>query len=371
MNRKWSKKSIRSIQAAVLGLSLLGLAGCGTKEGSGAPVISDPNKLTIGEIETNAKKEGEINSAGMPDTWANWGQTWGDISKKYNLKHTDTDLSSAEEIAKFEAEKQNATADIGDMGMSFAPIAVQKGLALPFKTSHWNDVPSWAKDDKGNWVVGYQGTIAFLTNKNLVKNPPKSWDDILKGNYKVTIGDVLNGAQNQMGVLAAAMAYGGSESNIQPGLAFFAKLAKQGRLSLTDAKPANIEKGEVPVAIVWDFNALGYANQINRNQFDVCIPKEGSVVSGYTTIINKYAKHPYAAMATREYILSDQGQINLAKGYARPIRDNVKLPQDVQDKLIPKEEYKNARPIQDPKAWEKTASMLPQLWQDEVVVNVK
>ena len=30
-------------------------------------------------------------------------------------------------------------------------------------------------------------------------------------------------------------------------------------------------------------------------------------------------------MLTREYILSDAGQENLAKGYARPIRENVKL----------------------------------------------
>nr|WP_035445454.1 ABC transporter substrate-binding protein [Bacillus sp. UNC41MFS5] len=370
MNYTFKKNCYKSIQAVMLGVSLLGLAACGATKEEAAPVVKDPSSLTLKEIETKAKVEGEINSVGMPDSWANWGETWNNVTKKYTLKHSDTDLSSAEEIAKMESEKDNATADIGDVGISFGPIAEQKGLTLPYKTSHWDEIPKWAKDDNGDWVVGYQGTIAFLTNKNLVKNPPKSWNDILKGNYKVTIGDVQRGAQNQMGVLAAAMAFGGDETNIKPGLDFFAKLAKQGRLSLTDAKPANIEKGEVEVAIVWDFNALNYASQINRDQFDVCIPKEGSVVSGYTTLINKYAKHPYAAMATREYILSDQGQINLAKGFARPIRD-VKLPQEVADKLLPTEEYKKVTPVKDQKAWEKTASTLPQLWQEEVLVNVK
>ncbi len=43
------------------------------------------------------------------------------------------------------------------------------------------------------------------------------------------------------------------------------------------------------------------------------IPSDGSVISGYTTIINKYAKHPNAAKLAREYIFSDAGQINLAK----------------------------------------------------------
>ena len=124
------------------------------------------------------------------------------------------------------------------------------------------------------------------------------------------------------------------------------------------------------VALVWDFNALGYAEQINRDQFDVSIPSEGSVVSGYATIINKYAKHPHAAIATREYILSDEGQINLAKGFARPIR-NVELPKEVAEKMIPEEQYENAKPIEDYKVWDETVKTLPQVWQEEVLVHVK
>ncbi|MGE7903265.1 ABC transporter substrate-binding protein [Peribacillus sp. NPDC094092] len=370
MNYTFKKKCYKSIQAVMLGVSVLGLAACGSTKEEAAPVVKDPSSLTLKEIETKAKEEGKINSVGMPDSWANWGETWNEVMKKYTLEHNDTDLSSAEEIAKMESEGENATADIGDVGVSFGPIAEQKELTMPYKTSYWDEVPDWAKDDNGDWVVGYQGTIAFLTNKELVDNPPKSWDDILNGDYKVTVGDVQRGTQNQMAVLAAAKAYGGDETNLQPGIDYFAKLAKQGRLSLTDAKPANIEKGEVEVALVWDFNALGYADQINRDQFDVTIPSEGSVVSGYATIINKNAKHPHAAMATREYILSDEGQINLAKGFARPIRD-VELPKEVAEKMVPEEQYKNAKPIEDYKAWEETAKKLPQLWQEEVLVHVK
>lgn len=103
----------------------------------------------------------------------------------------------------------------------------------------------------------------------------------------------------------------------------------------------------------------------------VNIPKEGSVVSGYAAIINKYAPHPYAAMLTREYILSDAGQINLAKGYARPIRSSAVLPKDVAKKLIPSDQHVNARPIRDFKAWEKTSRMLPQIWQEQVLVYLR
>ncbi|MCW1587089.1 extracellular solute-binding protein, partial [Campylobacter jejuni] len=82
---------------------------------------------------------------------------------------------------------------------------------------------------------------------------------------------------------------------------------------------ANLEKGEVEVGLVWDFNGLGYRDKWAKIVMKF-IPADGSVISGYTTIINKYAKHPNAAKLAREFILSDKGQINLAKGYARPIR---------------------------------------------------
>ena len=360
------------------------LTGCGSKAEqttnstpttpsttTSTPTEQETKELTLDELTKLAKEEGQVVSVGMPDSWANWLDTWKDIKEVYGLEHTDTDMSSAQEIAKFEAEKNKPTADIGDVGHSFAPVAVDKGVTQPYKTSYWNDIPDWAKDKDGHWMLGYTGTIAFMTNKKIVDNPPKSWKDLLEGDYKVSVGDVGVAAQANNAVLAAAFALGGNESNIQPALDFFAELAKQGRLAFVDPTVATIEKGEVEVGILWDFNALNYRDKLGKENYDVVIPEEGSIVSGYATIINKYAPHPHAAMLAREYILSDEGQINLAKGYARPIRSNVTLPADVQEKMLPQEQYKNAKPIQDFKTWEETSKALPQLWQEHVLINVK
>lgn len=356
----------------LLSLLVLLLAACANSEAKADEENGNAGakELSFSEIEAEATKEGAVVSVGMPDSWANWKDTWNDITAKYEITHTDTDMSSAEEIAKFEAEKDKPTADIGDVGIAFGPVAVDKGVTQPYKTSHWDEIPDWAKDKDGNWVVGYQGSIAFLTNTKLVANPPKSWEDLKNGNYKIIVGDVTKAAQAQMAVLAAAIAFGGDESNIEPGIAFFEDLAQKGRLSNAEASLANIEKGEVEVTLLWDFNALNYKDQIDKNGFDVAIPKEGSVVSGYATVINKWAPHPNAAKLTREYILSDEGQINLAKGYARPIRDSVKLPEDVAAKLLPQAEYAKVKPVGDYKVWEKTAKSLPQLWQERVLVHL-
>lgn len=326
----------------------------------------------LATLEKAAKSEGQVNSVGMPDSWANWKGTWADITSKYGIKHSDTDMSSAQELAKFAAEKGNATADIGDVGAAFGPVAVQKGLAQPYKPSTWDQIPTWAKDPEGNWMLAYTGTIAFIVNKDQVKEVPHSWADLKKGKYVVTIGDVGVAAQAANGVLAAAYAMGGNEKNLKPALNFFNDLAKEGRLGVTDPVIANIEKGEIQVAVVWDFNGLNYRDQIDKNRFAVVIPSDGSITSGYTTIINKYAKHPNAAKLAREYIFSDAGQIHLARGYARPIRaEHLTLPADVQAKLLPNSEYKNAHPIADTQAWDKTSKMLPRLWQENVVINMK
>ncbi len=326
----------------------------------------------LSALEKAARQEGEVNSVGMPDSWANWKDTWADLASKYGLKHSDTDMSSAQEIAKFLAEKNNASADIGDVGASFGPLAVQKGVAQPYKPSTWDQIPAWAKDKEGNWALAYTGTIAFIVNKQTVKQVPHSWADLLKGDYKVSVGDVGTAAQAANGVLAATYAMGGNEKNLKPGLDFFAKLAKAGRLGLNNPTIATLEKGEVDVGIVWDFNGLNYRDTIDKTRFEVLIPSDGTITSGYTTIINKYAKHPNAAKFAREYIFSDAGQINLARGYARPIRvAKIQLPDDVKAKLLPIGEYKNAHPIADPLAWDKSAKELPRLWQESVMMAMQ
>lgn len=329
------------------------------------------NDMSLEQIIAEAQKEGRVDSVGMPDSWANWVETWQDIKGTYGLEHSDVDLSSAEELAVFEAEKQNATKDIGDVGQSFGPLAKSKGLTIPYKTSYWDSIPDWAKDDEGHWVVGYYGTITIITNRKLVPNPPKSFADILEGDYMVTSGDVMKGTQGQCAVLAAAIANGGSESDITPGIEFFKTLAEQGRLDKGEGSMSRLEKGEIACYFLWDFNSLGYQDQFKQNnanaEFDVCVPSDGSIQSGYCTVINAYTKRPHAAALTREFILSDEGQINLAKGYAKPIRSDVELPADVKQKLLPEEQYKNARPIQDAAAWEETVKTIATRWQEEVL----
>lgn len=367
------KKQIKVTLSMLAVASVMVLSGCSKDKEASADV--GLNNTSLDTIIEKAKEEGDVQSVGMPDTWANWGETWSELTSTYGITHTDTDMSSAEELALFESEKNDATKDIGDVGQAFGPKAEEAGLTMPYKTTYWDSIPDWAKDDDGDWMIGYYGTISIITNKDLVPNAPTSFEDILNGDYVVAVGDVTNASQAQCAVLSAAIAMGGSEKDIQPGLDFFKKLAEQGRLDMGELSLTRLEKGEVAVALLWDYNALGYRDQFVTNNakanFEVCIPSDGAIQSGYCSVINAYTKHPYAAALAREYIFSDEGQINLAKGYAKPIRSDVKLPDDVAAKLLPDDQYKKARMIEDFDSWTATVETLATKWQEDVIAYAK
>lgn len=357
----------KRLSVAAVTLSLLGVALAGCSSGKAAAATSDKWSTVV----KTAKKEGIVKSVGMPDTWANWIGSWNDIKAKYGLSHKDTDMSSAQELQNFKNVQGKKASDIGDIGINVGPTATKKNLLMPYKSQYWDKIPTWAKDKKGYWAAGYTGTIAFITDTKNVKatDAPKSWADLAKGNYKVSVGDVATEAQAQYAVLAAAHAKGGSETDVKPGINFFADLHKKDRLSTVDTSIDNFKKGEQQVAVVWDFNALNYRKLIggDKDRFKISIPTDGTVTSGYAEVLNKKAAHPAAAKLARSFILSDQGQINLAKGFARPIRSDVKLPDSVKSQLLPDSDYKNVYHVKNNDKWNTTTVKLAQMWQSDVM----
>jgi putative spermidine/putrescine transport system substrate-binding protein len=336
-----------------------------------APATPDASAI-IADLETKAKAEGALNSYGMPPDWTNFGAIWDKFLPKYGLTHTDTDMSSAEEIQKFDAEKNNPVADQGDIGIQFGPVAVSSGTVQPYKPTRWDLIPDYAKDPDGNWMCWYTGTISFAVNTALVKNVPTSWADLKKPEYKgtVAISDPRNAAQGSMTVLAAALANGGSETNIDPGLKYFQDLNSAGNLTSVAPSKANVEKGEAKIAILWDYNALPMRDDLATKSpavpITVVIPSDGTTQAPYCHIINKYSAHPNAAKLFREYILTDEAQVLQAQKYARPLVKGVQIPADLASKFPPESQYGAVKPIQDWKAAADAIARLATDWTIEV-----
>lgn len=322
-----------------------------------------------GELEKAARAEGRVVSGGMPDFWANWRATWSDLQHRYGLAHQDFNGSSGEMLTRLQAEGREATLDIVDLGFEFAGLAKASGLTRAHKPAPWEQLPDWARDPEGHWALAYTGTIAFAVNTRLAARAPRSWKDLFEDkSLRVMTGEVGPTAQANAVVLAAAVALGGSETRLDPALARFAELAARGRLVNMNPGVARMKANVADVYLMWDFNALSFRHRLaNAADFEVLIPADGSVLSGYAPVLNRYAPHPHAAQLTREYIFSDAGQLNLARGNARPIRiDQLDLPAAVRRRLVDSAQYRNARALQ-PAVWAREAKKLDQVWQKDVL----
>jgi len=118
-----------------------------------------------------AKAEGQLVSYGMTDDWVNLGNIWKTLQTRYNVVHTDTDMTSAEQVTRLLAEKDAPVMDVADIGFDFAGQLIQNNLAMSYKNTSWDKIPANFKDAEGRWAVAYWGAISFLVNTDLVKNP--------------------------------------------------------------------------------------------------------------------------------------------------------------------------------------------------------
>ena len=367
------KKSgrIAAVTASALIVAMVA-AGCGgssstasTAETKAAAESSgeDLNSKALDDIIEDAKAEGDVQSVGMPDNWADWASLWKNLKDNYGITHTDADMSSAEELQMFTTEGENGTKDIGDVGMGFTQQVIDEDLTQGYKTSYWDSVPDWAKGEDGKWMIAYTGATTFLSNKTLLdqdgESVPTSWDDIKNGSYKVAIGDI-NGGNAQAAIIASNFALGGDLDNLDPAFEFWTQMAEDGRINTLDITQQNFETGEVQVGVVWSFTGVPYSKNITDYDMEATVPTDGSIQSGYASVINKYAPHPNAAALAREVMFSDEGQGYLAGAGGIPTRTDVEI------EGYDASQYDNCILMDDTDAYSKACEEVVSRWEEEI-----
>ncbi|MEN6572332.1 MAG: ABC transporter substrate-binding protein [Anaerolineaceae bacterium] len=326
-----------------------------------APVATeDPMAALI----TAAKAEGTLVSYGLPDDWVNYGGMWKIMNDKYGITHADTDMSSGEILAALKAEATAPVADITDLGFGFAQVVNDEKLSQPYKNAFWAEIPDYAKDPEGRWSAAYWGAIAFTVNADLVPNVPQSWADLLKPEYKDTIcmKDPRESATANMVVLAAAFANGGDETNPQPGVDYFKQLSTLGQLRALSPSTDNIQKGECPISLFWDFDGLSKKESLSEMNLKVVIPSDGTVAGLYIQFITAGAPHANAAKLMIETEYSDEGQLAYAAGFVHPIRTSVVIPEELKAKFPPEASYSVVKFPQDYVALAKAATTISDGW---------
>jgi len=334
---------------------LLGAAVCGLLGAAGA---GEPRTLT---------------TYGMPEEGP-WAEVFQGFCQEHNCKHVDTDMTSAQAITKFLAERGRPVATATEVGALFGPLAVRQEATLAYRNAWWNKLPDWARDTEGHWFAVYAGVPTFLVNKAVVKSVPQSWQDLLKPEFKNAIAfkDPRESGTAVAMLLAATVANGGGPGNLTPGIAYFKKLFQAGQVKATSPSTSNIQKGEVPITIRYDHENLITKERFKKElDLEVVMPSDGSAYTPSVVLLNRFAPDPDLAKAFADFLLSDRGQLVLARSLTRPIRfiaGNLEVPADIRAHWLPEELYRSrVRTIQN---WEGfSVDEIRERWTNEVLAR--
>lgn len=368
---RWASAGIGAAAAAALILSGCSSSGSNTPSGNGSS--GGGGNGSSGGGSTNwstaqsasagggmsalvaaAKKEGSLNVIALPPTWANYAAIIAAFKKKYGISIRDEnpDGSSGDELNALKSTKgQSSAPDVVDVGNAYALEGAQGGMFAPYKVQTWNDIPSGQKDAGGLWMSDYGGYISIGCNATKIKNCPttiKQLDNPSFHNAVALNGDPTSANAAFNGVWAAALANGGSASNIQPGIDFFHKLNQEGIFNKTDVTPATVASGATPIVLDWDYLNAGETQALKKKgvTWKVTDPSDGLVSGYYAQAININAPHPAAARLWEEFLYSqaaDGGQNLWLQGYARPIE----LPAMIKNGSADKAAVKKIPPVHD------------------------
>ncbi len=341
---KRSTTSVKLVAVLMAGTVVLGACGSdSTSSDTAAPTTAaattaapNPGSDTtmaaadpLADLAAACTTEGKVNLIALPDEWANYKGILQSFRDKY--PGVDNPVANPEGTSKEEMEAVQTLSGQADMpdSVDVSPAIAQEmtdaGLFEPYTATVDADIPDGLKDPAHNWYAAYYGIIGITTNTTIVSNAPKTFADLKKPEYKGIVA--LNGDPRQSGsafagVVAAAIANGGSADDVMPGIQYFADLKTSGNLGATDVTKDTFLSGETPIAIDWSYNLPGLVSQLTASgqAAETNFPSDGIYGGFYSQGVVKDSPHNACSKLWLEHILSDEGALGYLEGGAVPAR---------------------------------------------------
>ncbi len=283
-----------------------------------------------------AQEDGTIYTYGMADNYGGYKGLFQLFDQEYGIRHVDIDMSSSAVMRHLDAERGFATVDIASTGYLYGPAAQQQDLLDCVPSSAAAHLPAWASGpadgDCRGWFAMFSGTLGFMVNTDVIEEPPRSWEDLLREEFagKITFNDPRASATGVSTLLAAALARGGSAEVPAAGVELLVQIARNGGLEdvLSRQDYASFVRGTKPIQINYDYTLL----QLRDTHGIGCTfiyPAEGTVRTPYSALLPRTRPHPFTTRLTMEFLLSPEGQARLAEGYVTPILPGVDLAPDI------------------------------------------
>ena len=319
------KKTLALILALLM---VLALAACGQK----APEA--PAQEAAGDLVSAAKAEGELVVYGSCEE-DYLAAACNKFQELYGIKTTYQRLSTGEVPAKIAEENGKPSADIWFGGTNNPyDTAAADGLLdnsyVPANASHLTkDI---YKDPNGYWYGIYTGLLGFMVNTDeltrLGLEAPKSWDDLLKPEYKGLIWlSNYNTAGTPKLVANLMIQLKGHDEGIQ----YLVDLDKNIKIyTKSGSGPSkNVGTGECVIGIGFLHDGITQIVDNGYENVQLIVPSDGTACEIGPVAIFKGAAHPKAAQKFMEFALSPEC-VELAAqngSYQFLVIDNAKQPE--------------------------------------------
>ena len=193
-------------------------------------------------------------------------------------------------------------------------VLIREGILQKLDQSKLPNIKNLNKDlisSYGNavdYLVPYQmGTQAIVYNSKTVTNPPSSWADLWKPEYK---GRIVAVDDSRVIIGMALLTLGYSVNSTDKAQLAEAKqklieLMPSIRVFDSDSPKTSLLAGDVDLGIVW--NGEAFLAQKENSAFKYVFPKEGSIIFYDGMGIPTHAPHPDVSYAWLNYLL--QGDV--------------------------------------------------------------
>ena len=128
----------------------------------------------------------------------------------------------------------------------------------------------------------------------------------------------------------------------------------------------------MPITIRYD-----HENLLTRERFkkeldlEIVIPADGSRYTPSVVVLNGFTPDPALAKAFADFLLTDRGQMILARSMARPIRaiaGSLDVPADVRARWLPEDWYKTR--VKTVPSWDAfSLDEIRERWTNEVLTR--
>lgn len=257
--------------------------------------------------------------------------------KKYpNIQFDYYSAGAGKLMAKIAAERQSGKIQTDVLWTSEVPDFYQlkqQGVLLKYKPREANKLVSPVNDPDYYFTPARLGTLGIAYNTNKIKTAPKTWDDLLKPEYKNGFG-IANPALSGTSMVSVAMLV----ENL--GWGYIEKLrangAKMGQGSgqVVD----DTAMGDLKACIGVDYITISKIKAGATMGF--VYPDKLFVVPSPVAIM-KDTKNAATAKKFVDFLVSKQGQTIIAKSYTLPVRDDVEIAKGV-GLIQPKEAVKRS-----------------------------